>query len=380
MEIKQLIFKSKYELINNIGTVDFSEFDCHFIFSDISYLEDKEISLIIKDCLNNQILMGCSTSGEIGLNESFDETFVITSVNFKDTILKKVTYRIKNSSDSLRAGINIANQLLSDDLKHVFILSDGLNVNGSGLIDGFNSVLSKHNINISGGLAGDNAKFIKTLVADNDNNFVSNCVTALGFYGDEINTSTGSFGGWDSFGINRVVTKSNENVIYEIDGVPALQLYKTYLGELVSDLPSSALLFPIEMQENLNSEKLVRTILGVNESNGSITFAGSIKEGSTIRLMRTNVTNVIDGAKTAAKICKKDVNGKIKLVLLVSCVGRKLVLSQLTQEEIDAVTSEFGNDAVFTGFYSYGELSKSKTENCASLHNQTMTITSISES
>ena len=147
-----------------------------------------------------------------------------------------------------------------------------------------------------------------------------------------------------------------------------------------ADLPGSALLFPIEMQENLNSEKLVRTILGVNESNGSITFAGSIPKGSVIRLMRTNINNVIGGANTAAKITKSDITEQVKLVLLVSCVGRKLVLTQLTQDEIDAVTSEFEDDVVFTGFYSYGELSKLKNGNSCQLHNQTMTITAISES
>jgi hypothetical protein len=380
MKIKHLVFKSKEEFINKIDESEMSNYDCHFIFADNCFLEDDKIQLTIKKSFHNSILMGCTTAGEIGSKEILEGTLVLTSVKFKNTVLKKAACLINNSGDSFSAGENLANQLLSKDLKHVYILSDGINVNGSKLIDGFNSILSNHNVNISGGLAADNANFNKTLVADADNNFISNGVTALGFYGDTININTGSYGGWDSFGIDRTVTKSDENVVYEIDGVSALELYKNYLGPLSADLPGSALLFPIEMQENLNSEKLVRTILGVNESNGSITFAGSIPKGSVIRLMRTNIDNVIGGAKTAAKITKSDITEQVKLVLLVSCVGRKLVLTQLTQDEIEAVTSEFEDDVVFTGFYSYGELSKLKNGNSCQLHNQTMTITAISES
>ena len=380
MKVRQFIYKSKDDFINKINETDLSQCDCHFIFADSSFLEDEKIQSTIKKSFQNLVLMACTTAGEIGKKEIFEGTLVLTSVKFKKTILKKVSYLIEDSSDSFSAGKHLANQLLGNDLKHVFILSDGINVNGSKLIDGFNSILSNHNVNISGGLAADNANFNKTLVADADNNFISNGVTALGFYGDTINVNTGSYGGWDSFGIDRTVTKSDENVVYEIDGVSALELYKNYLGPLSADLPGSALLFPIEMQENLNSEKLVRTILGVNESNGSITFAGSIPKGSVIRLMRTNINNVIGGANTAAKITKSDITEQVKLVLLVSCVGRKLVLTQLTQDEIEAVTSEFEDDVVFTGFYSYGELSKLKNENFCRLHNQTMTITAISES
>ena len=380
MKTNQFVFKTKEEFISGINESELSHYDCHFIFADNIFLEDEQVQLSIKKSFQNSLLMGCTTAGEIGSKEILEGTLVLTSVKFNNTVLKKVACLINDSSDSFSAGEKLANQLLSKDLKHVFILSDGINVNGSKLIDGFNSILSNHNVNISGGLAADNANFDKTLVADADNNFISNGVTALGFYGDTININTGSYGGWDSFGIDRTVTKSDENVVYEIDGVSALDLYKNYLGPLSADLPGSALLFPIEMQENLNSEKLVRTILGVNESNGSITFAGSIPKGSVIRLMRTNINNVIGGANTAAKITKSDITEQVKLVLLVSCVGRKLVLTQLTQDEIEAVTSEFEDDVVFTGFYSYGELSKLKNENFCRLHNQTMTITAISES
>ena len=216
-------------------------------------------------------------------------------------------------------------------------------------------------------------------MCDEENKFSNNCIAALGFYGDSIETASGSHGGWDSFGIDRVVTKSNENIVYEIDGQPALQLYKSYLGEKATELPGSALFFPLEMRTSENGELLVRTILGVNENDNSMTFAGNIPEGSFVRLMKTNVNRVIGGAEKSSELIKEGLINDPKLIFMISCVGRKMVLKQLTQDEIDAVTESFDDEVVFTGFYSYGELSKLKGNNSCALHNQTMTVAGITE-
>jgi hypothetical protein len=348
------------------------------VFSHKQYLVDELIASQIQLSFANSIIMGCSSAGEIGAKKVIDESFVLTSVKFEKSKVKKASFALNHMSDSEKAGEYLANQLIDKDLKNVFILSDGLNVNGSRLIEGINSVLD-YTVNVSGGLAGDNGDFIKTYVADMDNNFVSNCISAIGFYGEDLETSSGSFGGWDSFGIGRVVTKSIENVVYEIDGQPALELYKSYLGDLSKELPGSALFFPLEMKSDDGSQILVRTILGINEKENSLTFAGNIAEGALVRLMKTNVSRVIDGAGKAALMAKEDLSKESKLVLMVSCVGRKLVLKQLAQDEIEAVTDSFAADVIFTGFYSYGELSKLRGEHLCNLHNQTMTLTAISE-
>ena len=378
MKLKQTLLNNKNEIIESLKNFDSSAFNLHLIFADKKHLQDDEIKASIKSTFNNSILMGCSTAGEIGVKKIAEGSFVITSIKLEKSKVRKCSFKLDNVKDSARAGEYLAKELLSDDLKHVFVLSDGINVNGTRLIEGINSVLD-NSINVSGGLAGDNAEFIETYVSDMDNNFIPNCISAIGFYGNYIITSSGSYGGWDSFGIDRVVTKSDENVVYEIDGKPALELYKSYLGDLSKELPGSALFFPLEMRESEDSELLVRTILGVNEKDNSITFAGNITEGSFVRLMKTNVNRVIDGAEKAANIIKESMSEEAKLVLMVSCVGRKLVLKQLTQDEVEAVTTSFNDDAVFTGFYSYGELSKLKGNNACSLHNQTMTLTAISE-
>ena len=378
MKSNQYLFQTKQEILNFLSGFTGADHQLNFIFSDLQYLEDSEITSSIKKSFQGALLMACSTAGEISNTKMSEKTFVLTTVDFEKVTLKKCTYKLAQIEDSRNAGEWIGKELLSPDLKHIFILSNGISVNGTRFIEGINSIIGAE-VNVSGGLAGDNGNFIKTYVSDENNDFSSDCISAVGFYGNNIFTSSGSYGGWDSFGIDRVVTKSKENVVYEIDGQPALELYKSYLGEKSAELPGSGLFFPLEMRESEDGELLVRTILGINEEENSLTFAGNIPEGSFVRLMKTNVNRVIDGAERAADIIKDSMKDSPNLVLMVSCVGRKLVLKQLTQDEIEAVTHSFPDGTTFTGFYSNGELSKLKGFEACNLHNQTMTLTAISE-
>lgn len=378
MKINQIQINKKENVIDTLTSITPTDYDLHILFADKLYFDDEKINHFLKEHFKGSIISGCSASGEITGKKFSENTFSLTSVKFKNTPVKKVSVLINGPEDSYQAGLEIVNKLDSHQLKHIFILSDGNLVNGTRLLEGINKNIS-NTINISGGLAGDNAQFIKTYVADENNEFRSNCITAIGFYGDHIITESGSFGGWDSFGLDRIVTKSVENTVYEIDHQPALDLYKSYLGERSSELPGSAMYFPLEMRETEFSEPLVRTILGIDEENKSMTFAGNIPEGSFVRLMKTNVNRVIEGANKSGKIITENLNSSPELIVMISCVGRKIVLKQLTQDEVDAVTEIFDPKTCFTGFYSHGEISKMKfIENCK-LHNQTMTLTAFTE-
>jgi hypothetical protein len=377
MRIKQNRFKDEHELIHFLSNFNARDYDLHIVFTDILYPSEPVISDLFTRTFENALVIGCTTAGEIINKHAEDKSFSITSVKFESSKVKKFTYTLQNTSDSFNAGKLLAKLLLADDLKHVFIVSEGLHVNGTRLTEGFNSVLPA-DVNVSGGLAGDNGKFEKTLVIDQNNQFSPHCISVIGFYGNEISSRTGSYGGWDSFGIDRIVTRSHENIVYEIDNQPALDLYKSYLGDMSAQLPGSALFFPLEMRIDEKSDVLVRTILGVNDVDKSMTFAGNIPEGSSVKLMKTNVDRVIDGAEKAAVIANKETTSS-ELVLMVSCVGRKLVLKQLVQDEIEAVVNQFSEGTQFCGFYSYGELLKSSFSDNCELHNQTMTVTVISE-
>jgi hypothetical protein len=261
---------------------------------------------------------------------------------------------------------------------HVFVLSDGLQVNGSELVGGLASALPPH-VSITGGLSGDGDRFESTLVVL-DGVAMRGAVGAIGLYGDAIRVGYASLGGWDPFGPERLITRAEGNVLYELDGQSALALYKRYLGDHAAELPSSGLLYPLSLRIRDEDVPVVRTILAVDEEHQSMTFAGDVPVGSYARLMKANFDRLIDGAAGAAKTTREAVgDANPELAILISCVGRKLVLKQRVEEEVESVRDVLGASATFTGFYSYGEISPFTPNAKCELHNQTMTITTLSE-
>lgn len=359
---------------NSIG----SSADLVLAFGSRTILEDASRFDELKQRYPNaQIVMG-STSGEILDDMVFDDSLVITAVDFQKTEVRAVSINIEAVKDSFDAGVMIAGMLQGEGLHHIFLLSDGLNVNGSEIVKGINSALS-NDVTCTGGLAGDAANFGKTLVGLNAPPAEKNIV-AVGFYGDSLMVGYGSVGGWDNFGAERLVTRSEGNVLYELDGQCALDLYKLYLGEKASELPGSALLFPLGIKFDEDSDTIVRTVLAVDDEKGSMTFAGDIPEGCYVRLMKANFDKLIDGANLAAEHTKVNGGGgSDQLAVLISCVGRKLILGQRIDEEVEAVKEVLSDGATITGFYSYGEISPVVDSAKCELHNQTMTITTFSE-
>jgi len=327
----------------------------------------------------NANIIGCSTGGEIFNEDALDDTIVAATLQFEHTLIKTACFDLNDNSNSYEAGRYLAAQLnQTNNLKYVFLLSDGTNMNGSELIRGLYSVFPKEVI-VTGGLAGDGADFGDTFVGVNAIP-APRKVAAVGFYGDAITVEYGSAGGWQPFGPERTITRSEGNVLYELDGQPALKLYKEYLGEEAKHLPGSALLYPLLIRPDTSSEhETVRTIVGINEQAQSLIFAGDIPEGYVAKLMYGDFNNLVEGAERAAGFAEHSEIKDGALAILVSCIGRKLCLGQSVGDETEAVAALFGNKVPMIGFYSYGEICHQQfTKECA-LHNQTMTITVLSE-
>jgi hypothetical protein len=312
-----------------------------------------------------------------------DETLLVTCLQFDKTSVRAASLPVSTSADSRAVGVALGRQLATDGLAAVFVLSDGLIVNGSELIAGLNEA-EPESVLITGGLAGDGDRFERTWVLL-DRRPTQGVVTSVGFYGSNVVVRHGSRGGWDIFGRERRVTRSDGNVVYELDGQPALQLYKTYLGELATGLPATGLLFPLallrEAGDTGDGEPIVRTLLGIDEAAQSLIFAGNVPEGALARLMRTNLDRLVDGAADAAERARgAEAHGHRGPVLsiAISCVGRRMVLGERIDEELEAVLEQLLPGIVQVGFYSYGELSPFATGRC-DLHNQTMTLTTLSE-
>ncbi|HEX9564520.1 MAG TPA: FIST N-terminal domain-containing protein, partial [Gemmatimonadaceae bacterium] len=322
-------------------------------------------------------VLGCSTAGEICDTEVTDGTVVATAIHFDHSRVHALYGRISDASHSSCEGRRLAEQMPREGLVHVMVLAEGLNVNGSELAAGLRAGLPP-TVAVTGGLAGDGADFKQTSVSL-DGESKDGGIALVGFYGDRLRVGYGSLGGWDSFGPERMVTRSQGNILYELDGSSALDLYKEYLGDHAAELPASGLLFPLSLRGEGTDPGLVRTILGINEETRSLVFAGDVPEGQYARLMKANVDRLIDGAQGAAGASYEALgSGQPELAILISCVGRKLVLKQRVEEEPESVREVLG-DCVLSGFYSYGEIAPFANSVKCELHNQTMTITTLSE-
>lgn len=347
-------------------------------FGDRDVLADTSHYETLRHLYPNAHIVSCSTAGEIIGGEVHDGAIAATAIAFHKATFHVSALNFAAGDDSRAAGRRLASSIPSDGLVHLFVISDGQRVNGSELVRGISDALPPQTT-ITGGLAGDGTRFQQTLVGLDGPASEGNIV-AIGLYGESLRIGYGSIGGWDSFGPERNVTRSEGNVLYELDGQSAQELYKQYLGDLVEELPGSALLFPLSIRTSEQEVPVVRTILSIDNENESMTFAGDMPQGAQARLMKANVDRLIEGASRAAYEGYERIGSvEPELALLVSCVGRKVVLGQRTEEEIEAVRDVLGSGAVVAGFYSYGEISPFSNSFRCELHNQTMTITTISE-
>lgn len=346
-------------------------------FSSKKRLKDPELYQKVRREFPIAAISFCSTAGEIIQNRVFDHSFVAIALQFNHATIKTAAANISQFNSSYEIGVDLVKKLPSENLKHVLVFSDGSKVNGSELVKGLRASVNE-GVSITGGLAGDGDAFESTLVGLNGQPREGEIIV-IGFYGEHLVVTTGSQGGWDPFGTERTVTKSDRNILYEIDNKNALELYKKYLGPDVEYLPGSALLFPLAITLKDTEQPVGRTILSINDQAGSMTFAGDIPEGAKVRFMKANFDKLTSAASKAAVATIKNENFKPAFSLLVSCVGRKLILANRIDEEVEAVEDVLGKETVVAGFYSYGEIAPFNEGGVCQLHNQTMTITSFYE-
>ncbi|MBV9949334.1 MAG: FIST C-terminal domain-containing protein [Myxococcales bacterium] len=345
------------------------------VFGAAEYIDRPAPLEELRRAFPRSTVLGCSTAGEILGGSIHDHSLAAAVVRFEGTEVAHASAPVRSASESRAAGAALARALARPSLRAMLVLSDGISVNGSELLRGINDEVGE--VQVSGGLAADGDRFRRTWVVAGDAPCPSR-VAAVGLYGPRVRVSHGSRGGWDIFGPERIVTRSSGNVLYELDNRPALALYKQYLGERAAGLPATALLFPLAVRASHRDEPLVRTILRLHEDDSSLTFAGDVPQGSLAQLMRANFDRLIDGAGSAARLVSmgSGTPGE-NLTIAVSCVGRRLVLGERAEEEVEAAAHMLDGDNL-VGFYSYGEISPFASGRCE-LHNQTMTLTRVWE-
>jgi hypothetical protein len=379
VKIQQFLLKTTQDATVHLRPLTAADPQLVTIFGASSFLTDPLFVEAVTKLFAGAAVVGCSTAGEISDGGVSEDSCTVTAISFEATRVKSVSSALSAMSDSRGAGERIGKALCHSELRAILVFGPGVQINGSALVDGVTSIVGS-GVPVMGGLAGDGGAFKQTWTWG-VNGVTDNHVIGLGLYGNSLDFSYGCFGGWEPFGPERRITRCDGNVLYELDGKPALDIYKRYLGEYAKGLPASGLLFPLAiLGADRKSVGLIRTILGIDESNGSLTLAGAIESNGYVKLMHASTDKLVDGAEAAAEdaLSMHSENGD-GLAILISCIGRKLVMGERVEEEVEAVSSVLGNRVTRTGFYSYGEISPFGAGGHCHLHNQTMTITWLSE-
>lgn len=384
MKTWQMVIAHDESIEGKLALVNLGSWHLVLVFGSVGRFTTPGFAAALAAAFPGAILAGCSTAGEITGNGLQEDGCVITALRFDSARVKAAAAEVESIAASLSAGTTLGQALAGPDLVGVLVFGRGLDINGSALIDGLVAQIGAV-VPISGGLAGDGGAFKQTWtlaptgVSDRQ-------VIAVGFYGTSLRFGHGSFGGWEPFGPTRKITRANGNILYELDGESALSIYKRYLGSYADELPASGLLYPLEMlNENCSTLGLIRTILGIDETAGSLILAGAVNENDYLRLMHASTGALIEGAEKAAQASvgrlgrEAETEAGQGLALLVSCVGRKLVMGDQVDDEILAVADQIGPGFTLTGFYSYGEICPMEGSTDCKLHNQTMTVTLLSE-
>ncbi|MDO8415447.1 MAG: FIST N-terminal domain-containing protein [Agitococcus sp.] len=379
MKVKQVVLTALNITPESILQLQDIQPQLILVFASMAHFNANFFSNTLLNSMPHAQWLGCSTAGEISASGVTDNTAIFTAIHFEHPDFKIAIAPLINMKQTAIAGQTLGKALNHIDLKNILVFGQGVDINGSALIDGIKAIVNDKVI-ISGGLAGDAGRFTRTFTLSNDG-ISDQSIVAIGFYGEHIQLSVGYFGGWQAFGSARQVSRYDNNILYELDGKPALDLYKNYLGDYAKELPASGLLFPFSMMTpERKTMGIIRTLLGINESEGSLTLAGDVIENGYLQLMLASTEALVSGAETAANLIKNekelDTTG---LAILISGVGRKLLMGGRVDEEVEAVGEVFGAELLLAGFYANGEIGPYLNTSDSKLHNQTMTITYLSE-
>jgi hypothetical protein len=355
------------------------DFDLILFFGSRAILESNEAFDALKSAYPTAMVVGCSGGGQIHSDGIIDGGITGIAMTFETTQVKLTCSEISDSFDSFGVGRYIATHLNGEKLAGVLVFADGLDVNGDEFLAGMHAVLPA-NVIVGGGLAADDDRFEKTLVAP-DARAVSRSIAAIGFYGDDIRINSTRADGWKNTGLQFEVTASRMNKVYDLDGISALEIYEKNLGAQAAQLPMSGLNFPLRICDPKNQNvQLIRTLLGIDKEAGMLTFAGNLPEGWMAQLMHAEPLDLITAAAEAAKGNALDALATTQASILISCIGRRLVLGNRSAEEVLTLKHALGGSPAIAGFYSYGEFATPEQDGAKPrLYNQSMTVFSLTE-
>ncbi len=330
----------------------------------------------VKEATGARILVGCTTDGEIHDAAVQTGSAVLGGMR-SDRVDFSVAVAERVGEDSERAGRDIALGL-PRSVRYIQLFSDGLTGNGSAMLRGISSVLGGH-IPVSGGTAGDLGRFVRTWQFAG-RRVMTDAAVAIGFSGD-VRVGTGAGSGWAPIGLAKTVTRAKGNVLYELNGKPALAVYERFLGRHACNLPQVGVEYPLMIVGGHGSPNedsncmLLRATMSVDRKNGAIVFAGDIAEGATVHLTCGDRDAIQEAAGNAARMALEGLGDANPVMLFCySCMARKIVLGRHTVEELHRIRATVGKEIPMIGFYTYGEYCRPGAEGPSFLHNETATV------
>jgi hypothetical protein len=320
-------------------------------------------------------LVGCTSDGEISDGGLSVNSAVLGGIA-SDTLEFEIATVQGLEKDSEASGRKLAASFSSAP-GYLQVFSDGLTGNGCAILRGIADVLGV-NVPVSGGAAGDNGGFVKTLQFGRGRIY-SDAVSAIGFYGDfKLGTAVKS--GWAPIGLAKQVTRARGKTVYELNGEPALNVFERFLGQHAGKLPAIGVEYPLGFTSFIKGsdgqgQYMLRATMSVDRKERSITFAGEIPEGAMVNLTCGDKASILEAAKAAAKEARSAIGETPpRIVFCYSCMARKIVLGRRTVEEIEQVREQFGPQIPIIGFYSYGEFCPVGPVAPSHLHNETIAL------
>ncbi|WP_432510477.1 FIST signal transduction protein [Kineococcus sp. SYSU DK001] len=353
--------------------------------TDLSLVPLAEVSAAYPTSL----VTGCSTAGVADGATLLDDGLLLLVCAFERTRLllrsaPQTAARSHAVGRALAGGLHADAAAAGTDLRAVLVICDGMDVVGNAFAEGVS--LGAAGATVFGGMSalmpgpGGTIRAPWTVL---DGALHQGVAVAVGLCGDHVTLTCGTGGGWDELGPPRTATRSSGAELFEIDGQPALDLYRRYLGVEAEGLPGSGLRFPLLLRRRGEQRSaLVRSVRSFDEETRAIGLTGDVPEGSVVQLLHQNSEAMVDAAQDAARAATAGAGpahgADGALALVVSCLGRRLALGARVEDELESVTAELGAGTAVAGFYGYGELAPTSARSC-DLHNQTVTVGVISE-
>lgn len=326
--------------------------------------------------IRNIQIIGASTSGEIG-NATIQRTGIsILLLDLNPTYFKIIQQKADYET-STQVGMKIANIAQVDFENPAFIMVFSMNVCGENLIKGISESL-KGFPSIFGGMAGDDMKMNASFTFTNQQ-LSSNSVAVLVLDNNKISVDGMALCGWQPIGIENTITNANNNIIYEINQEPALNVVKRYFGDYFANslnedsLSLGIAQYPLQIIKGENY--VLRAALDANEKDGSLLMAGPVTTGDKFRFSIAPGFEIIDQTINGFKDFGKN-KAEADALLMFSCVARHMSLGPMIEDEIAGIYNVWKKP--MAGFFTYGEVGQ-QGNGASHFYNETCSLVLLKE-